>query len=98
MEEVKEVLDKMNINYDIIFHPAVTTVEEAKKYIEGINVIPTKTMFMEDKSSKKFYLFVLPADKKLNLKDLDTIRKRKRYKRKNEYNIWNSFYIWFIKQ
>lgn len=87
MEEVKEVLDKMNINYDIIFHPAVTTVEEAKKYIEGINVIPTKTMFMQDKSSKEFYLFVLPADKKLNLKDLDTIQFGKEKDLKEKMNL-----------
>ena len=87
MEEIKEVLDKMNINYDIIFHPAVTTVEEAKKYIEGINVIPTKTMFMQDKSSKEFYLFVLPADKKLNLKDLDTIQFGKEKDLKEKMNL-----------
>ena len=87
MEEVKEVLDKMNINYDIIFHPAVTTVEEAKKYIEGINVIPTKTMFMENKNNKKFYLFVLPVDKKLNLKDLDTIQFGKEKDLKEKMNL-----------
>lgn len=87
MEEVKEVLDKMNITYEIISHEAVRTAKEAKKFIEKMDVMPTKTMFMQDKSSKEFYLFVLPADKKLNLKDLDTIQFGKEKDLKEKMNL-----------
>ena len=87
MEEVKEVLDKMNITYEIISHEAVRTAKEAKKFIEKMDVIPTKTMFMQDKISKIFYLFVLHADKKLNLKVLNTIQFGKEKDLKEKMNL-----------
>lgn len=73
MEEVKEFLDKLNIKYDIVFHPAVYTTEEADKYIEGMNGVPSKTMFMAGKKDRNFYLFVLDDSKKLDIKKINDI-------------------------
>lgn len=73
MEEVKEFLDKLNIKYDIVFHPVVYTTEEADKYIEGMNGVPSKTMFMAGKKDRNFYLFVLDDSKKLDIKKINDI-------------------------
>ena len=73
MEEVKEFLDKLNIKYDIVFHPAVFTTEEADKYIEGMEGVPSKTIFMAGKKDTTFYLFILDDTKRLNIKELNEI-------------------------
>lgn len=73
MKEVKEFLDKLNIKYDIVFHPVVYTTEEADKYIEGMNGVPSKTMFMAGKKDRNFYLFVLDDSKKLDIKKINDI-------------------------
>lgn len=73
MEEVKNVLNDMNIEYEIIYHPAVFTTEEADKYIEGMEGVPTKTMFMAGKKDKTFYLLILDDSKRLDIKKISEI-------------------------
>lgn len=73
MEEVKEFLDSLNIKYDIVNHPAVFTTDEADKYIEGMDGVPSKTMFMAGKKDKNFYLFVLNDTKRLDIKKLNNL-------------------------
>lgn len=63
MEEVKELLTNMNIEYDIVYHPAVFTTEDADKYIEGMDGVPSKTLFMAGKKDRNFYLFILDDSK-----------------------------------
>ena len=73
MEEVKEFLDSLNIKYDIVNHPAVFTTDEEDKYIEGMDGVPSKTMFMAGKKDKNFYLFVLNDTKRLDIKKLNNL-------------------------
>ena len=49
MNEVKDFLKNLNINYDIVYHPAAWTTADADKYIEGLDGVRTKTMFMAGK-------------------------------------------------
>ena len=73
MEEVKEFLNKLNIKYDIVFHPAVFTTEDADKYIEGMEGVPSKTIFMAGKKDRNFYLFILDDSKRLDIKKINEI-------------------------
>lgn len=77
MEEVIYVLDKMNIEYERVDHPAAPTVKEADKYIEGMEGVGTKTLFMAGKKDKNFYLIIMDANKRLDIKKLsDTVNDR----------------------
>ena len=73
MKEVKNFLDNLNIKYDIVNHPAVFTADEADKYIEGMDGVPSKTMFLAGKKDKNFYLFVLNDTKRLDIKKLNNL-------------------------
>lgn len=77
MKDIYEVLDSLGIEYTKYEHPAVYTVEEAKKVDRGLgkDVSRTKNLFLRNKKGNKHYLVVLGAAKRANLeslvKDLD---------------------------
>lgn len=73
MEPYKIVLDTlegMNISYKLVEHPSALTMEEADAYIEGIEGVRTKTLFICNKKSKAFYLIVMDEAKQLDMKQL----------------------------
>lgn len=67
--DIFELLNELNINYEIISHQAVSTVEEAKHLENMIEGIGCKNLFLTDKKGK-YFLFTLHEDKKANLKEL----------------------------
>ena len=73
MEEVFDYLDNLGIKYDVVNHPAAFTTEEADKYIEGMEGIPSKTLFMAGKKDRNFYLFIMDEKKRLDIKKLSNL-------------------------
>lgn len=69
--EILNILNKLNINYEIISHQAVYTVEEAKQIENMIEGIGCKNLFLKDKH-KNYFVFVLEENKRANLKELAT--------------------------
>ena len=69
--EILNILNKLNINYEIISHQAVYTVEEAKQIENMIEGIGCKNLFLKDKQ-KNYFVFVLEENKRANLKELAT--------------------------
>ena len=49
-------------------HPAVFTCEEAEKYCAHIPGVACKNLFLKDKDKPQFFLVIMPAAKKLDLK------------------------------
>lgn len=74
--KVLNLLSKNKIKYTLIKHPPVYTSEEADKYVEGLDVIKVKNLFLKDKHN--YFLVMLPDDKRLNLKLLATKLQAKR--------------------
>lgn len=68
-QELKDYLKRHNIDYTEHSHPAVFTVEESKKLKEKIPGLHCKCLFLKDNNSK-FYLVALPAQKRLDTKNL----------------------------
>lgn len=73
MKEVFGYLNNLGIKYDIVNHPAAFTTEEADKYIEGMEGVPSKTMFMAGKKDRNFYLFIMDEKKRLDIKKLSLL-------------------------
>ncbi len=48
-EQVTQALDNMAIPYQLVHHPVAETTAEADHYIEGIEGVRTKTMFLTNK-------------------------------------------------
>ncbi len=66
--EVYELLDKLNIEYKIVNHPPLFTYEDSKKYNIKIDAVICKNLFIKNKDKSQYYIFVLPVEKKANLK------------------------------
>ena len=73
MKVVFDYLDNLGIKYDVVNHPAAYTTEEADKYIEGMEGIPSKTLFMAGKKDRNFYLFIMDENKRLDIKKLSNL-------------------------
>ena len=71
--EIKKYLEDLEIKYRLYKHPPVYTVEEASKYNGEIKGIHCKNLFVKDRKSRKFYLIIISAEEKLNLKDYEEI-------------------------
>ncbi|MGQ7461375.1 prolyl-tRNA synthetase associated domain-containing protein [Streptococcus suis] len=70
-KQVFEQLDKFGIDYSIVEHPPARTTEEADRYIEGIEGVRTKSMFLTNKKKTAFYLLIMDDQKQL---DMDQFR------------------------
>lgn len=54
MDKVIEVLKKLNIEYEIIEHAPVYTVEEAENIENMIDGVGCKNLFLKDKNNRYF--------------------------------------------
>lgn len=70
-EKVLEVLDDLNIKYEIYEHPPVPTVEEALPYWNKIEATHCKNLFFRNHKGNRHYLVILRHDRLLNIKDLE---------------------------
>lgn len=48
-QQVKEKLDELGISFDVVEHPPAFTTVQADSYIEGLEGVRTKTMFLTNK-------------------------------------------------
>ena len=69
-QEVLKTLEDWQINYQLVDHPPALTTEEADSYIEGIDGVRTKTLFLSDKKSRVFFLIVMDAQKRMEMSRL----------------------------
>ena len=69
-EETIEYLKKENIDFTLIEHPAVFTVEEADRLTLPHREAHAKNLFIRDEKKRNYYLITLKEDKVLDLKDL----------------------------
>lgn len=69
--QVKEALDRLDIPFQIVEHPPALTTEQADQFIEGIEGVRTKTMFLTNKKKTAYYLLIMDDGKQL---DMDTFK------------------------
>ncbi|WP_373300824.1 prolyl-tRNA synthetase associated domain-containing protein [Levilactobacillus wangkuiensis] len=79
-KQVEEALKKMNIQYQIVHHAVAHTTEEADKFIEGIEGVRTKTMFLTNKKKTECYLLVMDDAKRLDFHQFEELTGAKRAK------------------
>lgn len=67
---IYQVLKDLNIPYQKIEHPAVFTTAEADKYSLPKNTGHSKNLFLRNKRKTNYYLVIMEADKKFDMKQL----------------------------
>lgn len=79
-EQVEQALDQMKIPYQIVHHPVAETTAEADHYIEGIDGVRTKTMFLTNKKKTTCYLLVMDDHQRLDFHQFQELTGAKRPK------------------
>lgn len=64
---VVEKLNELNIGFEIVEHEPALTTEQADSFIEGIEGVRTKTMFLTNKKKTQYYLLVMDDKKRLDM-------------------------------
>ncbi|VHF62737.1 prolyl-tRNA synthetase [Streptococcus pyogenes] len=60
-------LKKLNISYELVEHEPALTTEQADSFIEGIEGVRTKTMFLINKKKTQYYLLIMDDQKLLDM-------------------------------
>ena len=68
-QQVANKLQELGITYDVVEHPPAFTTEQADSYIEGLEGVRTKSMFLTNKKKTQYYLLVMDDHKSLDMDD-----------------------------
>ncbi len=78
MTKVETYLQEHHLDFILHEHPAVFTCEEAEQYCGHIPGLPCKNLFLRDEKKKVYFLCILPAAKRADLKQIAKIAGEKR--------------------
>lgn len=66
-KKVEETLRSFEIPFEIVEHEPALTTEQADHFIEGIEGVRTKTMFLTNKKKTAYYLLIMDDHKRLDM-------------------------------
>ena len=70
VEKVYDVLNTLDIEYDIIHHDAVFTVADVKKSKLDFEAVGCKNLFLKDNKGKNHFLVIVEYEKSVDLDQL----------------------------
>lgn len=73
MTDLYELLAHHKIEYERHDHPAVFTVEEARRLVPEMPGAKTKNLFLRDGRGRRHFLVVVPARKRVDIKILSEV-------------------------
>ncbi|RLK63122.1 prolyl-tRNA synthetase associated domain-containing protein [Atopobacter sp. AH10] len=79
-QQVKDRLEELGMTYHIVEHEAALTTEQADSFIEGMEGVRTKSMFLTNKKKTAFYLLVMDDSKRMDMEKVCEIVGEKRLK------------------
>ena len=79
-QKVVDQLNELGIPFQIVEHEPVLTTEQADRFIEGIEGVRTKTMFLTNKKKRNFYLVIIDDAKRLDMDAFKEIVEENRIK------------------
>lgn len=65
--KVEEKLNELKIVFEIVEHESALTTEQADSFIEGIEGVRTKTMFLTNKKKTEYYMLIMDDKKRLDM-------------------------------
>ena len=79
-QKVADRLNELGITFQIVEHEPALTTEQADRFIEGIEGVRTKTMFLTNKKKRNFYLVIMDDEKRLDMDVFKDIVEEKQIK------------------
>ena len=92
-KKVEEKLNELNIPFEIVEHAPALTTEQADSFIEGIEGVRTKTMFLTNKKKTEFYLLIMDDKKRLDMDKFKEIVSSKQIKMASENTLFEKMML-----
>ncbi|MGN0720988.1 MAG: YbaK/EbsC family protein [Anaerovoracaceae bacterium] len=92
-KKVEEKLNEQNIPFEIVEHEPALTTEQADSFIEGIEGVRTKTMFLTNKKKTEFYLLIMDDKKRLDMDKFKEIVSSKQIKMASENSLFEKMML-----
>jgi Ala-tRNA(Pro) deacylase len=73
MVDLYQFLADHQVEYQRYDHPAVYTVADVKRLVPPLPAARTKNLFLRDHKGRRHFLVIVPADKRVNIKALNTV-------------------------
>ena len=67
--KVANKLQELGITFDVVEHPPAFTTEQADSYIEDMEGVRTKSMFLTNRKKTQYYLLIMDDKKRLDMDD-----------------------------
>ncbi|MBQ7955439.1 MAG: prolyl-tRNA synthetase associated domain-containing protein [Lachnospiraceae bacterium] len=67
---VYDLLDKLGIEYEYVDHPAAMTMQDCEEVDKILDAITCKNLFLCNQQKTKFYLLMMPGEKKFVTKEV----------------------------
>lgn len=71
MRRVRDFLEANNLQYEIYFHPPLSTIEKALEYWKDIKAVHCKNLFMRNHKGNRHYLISFECHKELDIHSLE---------------------------
>lgn len=85
--KVENKLNDLDISFQLVEHEPALTTEQADSFIEGIEGVRTKTMFLTNKKKNKFYLIIMDDKKRLDMDKFKEVVEVNRIKMASEETL-----------
>jgi Ala-tRNA(Pro) deacylase len=92
-ERVFALLDNLEIQYEIIEHPAMFSAADNELREQDINATIFKNLFLRNQSKSRYYLYTLPITRRADLAALADRIHETRFSFGNEAELWDKLHI-----
>jgi Ala-tRNA(Pro) deacylase len=92
-KRVYALLDRLNITYEIVEHPAMFSAADNELHERDINATIFKNLFLRNKDKSRYYLYSLPIMKRAELAALANHIGETRFSFGNETELWDKLRI-----
>ncbi len=90
---VFDKLESLDIEYQVVEHEAALTTEMADKFIEGIEGVRTKTMFLTNKKKTAWFLVIMDDNKRMDMEHFGELAETKRIKMASEDSLYEKMML-----
>ena len=70
INKVTSYLDTIGVSYELLRHEAVVTTEDSARVVHVDGCMSCKSLYVKDKKSDNYYMVVLPAYKRADMRGL----------------------------
>ena len=93
INKVTNYLDSLGVGYELLRHEAVVTTEESARVIRVDDCMSCKSLYVKDKKSDNFYLVVLPANKRADMRGLASYVGCAKFEFATENKLWKDLQV-----